>query len=199
LSKKTKNIWDSYDFLELWQEKLFLGQEFLTWLWLSSEVDNRFSLNKGQFEVEVWFEKTLKLESGQGDSLHSVTCQLSNEPTTLEWAEAFISVINHNKVNSGRLKIKTPEREWSMTLSGHTLAPKSVKLTAGANFSSEGGDLSLTGQLLDRVASFAELNTVLEALFTLFIELRLSKAWEEDELPRLRSWVLKWAEQARGQ
>ncbi|MDR1656762.1 MAG: hypothetical protein LBT47_04265 [Deltaproteobacteria bacterium] len=199
MAKKTQNIWDSYDFLELWQDKIFLGHEFLTWLWLTSEVDSSFSLKNGM-EAEIFFENTLRLESGQGDSKHSVTCQLSKEPTTTEWAEAFVSVMNHKKVISGRVKIKTPEREWTLNLSGDNLSPKSVKITAGASFTSdEGGELGLVGQFLDRVACLAELNAVLEGLLARFMEIRLSKSWESDELPRLRRWVIKWDQEARGQ
>ena len=34
-------ILEREDFLELWSDKLFLGHEFLTWLWLRTEENGR--------------------------------------------------------------------------------------------------------------------------------------------------------------
>ncbi|MDR2368451.1 MAG: hypothetical protein LBF58_10170 [Deltaproteobacteria bacterium] len=180
------------DFFELWQEKIFLGEEFLTWLWLSSEVDNKFTTEDGT-EFEVWFENSLKLESGQGPSKKSVTCQNSDKENGAEWAEAFTAVMRNKKVINARLRVRNEEREWSLTLPSDTLNPKSVKLLAGADFREEDdGQVSQVGALLDRVAYFVELSTIVESLLGIFLQLRLSPEWQSEELPRLKGWVARW-------
>jgi hypothetical protein len=196
---KTRDTWETRDFLDLWRDTLFIGQEFLTWLWLASEVDNSFEL-KGGLAVEVWFESSLKLESGQGDSRRQLTCQTAKEASSHEWAEAFIGVMLAKKVNSGRVRLKAGDREWTMTLPADTLSPKSIKMPQAPS-PGDGDSLqaSLAGQLLDRVAILAELTGVVEALFAHFLELRLSPGWKTEELPRLRGWVARWDQEARGQ
>ena len=199
--KQQQDVWDNRDFLDLWQETIFIGQEFLTWLWLASEVDNTFEL-KGGLSVEVWFENSLRLESGQGDSRRQLTCQTAKETASHEWAEAFMAVMLAKKVNSGRLRIKTDEREWSMTLPADTLAPKSIKLPAVPEpppGESGQGILAQAGQFLDRVSLLSELAGIVEALLAHFLEIRLSPKWKEEELPRLRGWLLRWDQEARGQ
>jgi recombination associated protein RdgC len=185
------------DFLELWQEKMFLGQEFLTWLWLSSEVDNKFAVPGGT-EIEVWFENSIRLEIGQGQSRKSVTCQSSGQEDGSGWAEAFTAVWRNKKVSNARLRIRSDEREWALTLPSDTLSPKSVKLLAGADFKqAESGKAALAGALLDRTTFLVELANLLENLLGLFLGLRLSQAWETEELPRLKGWVARWAQEGQ--
>ena len=187
------------DFLDLWQDTLFIGQEFLTWLWLASEVDNRFELKDG-LSVEVWFENSLRLESGHGDTRRQLTCQTAKETSSHEWAEAFMAVMLAKKVNSGRVRIKTEEREWSMTIPADTLSPKSIKMPPAPD-PADASDPStaLAGQFLDRVALLSELTGIVEALLAHFLELRLSPRWTGEELPRLRGWLVKCDQEARGQ
>jgi hypothetical protein len=200
LANKLK-AWDNRDFLDLWQETIFIGQEFLTWLWLASEVDNRFELADGM-SVEVWFENSLRLESGHGDSKRQLTCQTAKETARHEWAEAFMAVMLAKKVNSGRIRVRTDDREWSMTLPADTLSPKSIKMPPMPEPPpGEAGSPAavLAGQFLDRVALLAELTGIVEALLSHFLDLRLSPKWTEEELPRLRGWLQKWDLEARGQ
>jgi recombination associated protein RdgC len=187
------------DFIDVWQDKLFLGQEFLTWLWLNSLVDSHFSLKKGQINFDLWFENTIKLESGSKTTKRSVTCQSSNETIGHQWAEAFAAVMDQKMISSGRIRIKTNEKEWLLTLPADTIAPKSVKITVETNLEGENaGHLDQIGQLLDRLSLLMELNSLIEELLATFLTVRLSKDWETKEIPRLSSWLLKWDQQARG-
>jgi recombination associated protein RdgC len=185
------------DFFELWQEKLFLGQEFLTWLWLSSEVDSRFELPGGLI-VEAWFEKSLRLESGFGASKRSVACQcpedVEDQGGGRPWAEAFAAVMERKKMSSGRLRIKNDNREWLLNLPADTLTPTSIKLVSGANFA-EDDESGPAGQLLDRAAVTLELLNAVEALFAQFLKLRLSADWTTKEVPRLQGWLKKWRQE----
>jgi hypothetical protein len=197
--KSKKDVFESRDFFEIWQDTLFIGQEFLTWLWLASEVDNSFELDDGT-AVEVWFENSLRLESGQGDTRRQLTCQTAKETASHEWAEAFMAVMLAKKVNSAKVRIKTGEREWSMTLPADTLSPRSIKVPASSEPApAEGEAMALAGQFLDRVALLSELAGIVDGLLSRFLRLRLSPEWAGEELPRLRGWLIRWDQQARGQ
>ncbi|MDR2301256.1 MAG: hypothetical protein LBF38_04370 [Deltaproteobacteria bacterium] len=180
------------DYVQLWQEKIFLGEEFLTWLWLCSEVDNNFVTQKGD-NYEVWFENSLRLESGQGPTKRSVTCQNSNKDGSFEWAEAFTAVKMNKKVINARLRVRFEEREWSLTLPSDTLSPKSIKLLAGVDFKDENDAMATqAGTLIDRVVYFMELTQIIETLLGMFLKIRLSPDWAKEELPRLKGWISRW-------
>jgi hypothetical protein len=197
MAKKKTDLWEGREFLDVWKDTLFIGQEFLTWLWLASEADPSFEL-KGGPAVELWFESSLKLESGAGDTRRQITCQTAKETSGHEWAEAFMAVMFSKKVNSGRLRLKSGDREWALTLPADTLTPKSVKMPSSADPGAGTGDQGPAGQFLDRVALLSELGSIVEALLVRFLELRLSPKWEDEELPRLRGWLTRWDREARG-
>ncbi|MDR1051479.1 MAG: hypothetical protein LBP95_10470 [Deltaproteobacteria bacterium] len=185
------------DFLELWQEKMFLGQEFLTWLWLASEADNNFVLKDGA-ELTVFFDGSLKLERGLGDFKQSLTSQPPRRPDSQAWTEAFIGAARNKQVASAKLRVACREREWSLSLPADTLCPRGVRIMAAGDADKEAeedGALARIGALLDRASLLSELNDHLEGLLTSFLELRLSQKWEGEELPRLRQWVRRWVKE----
>ena len=181
-------------FLDLWQDKYFLGPEFLTWLWIISEINGNLLNIKPRAGVaqapsfpgaiELWFESRLTLESGEGGDKKSVTCQAPGA----EWAEAHTALRRGKKLTKGRLKIRTEEKEWGLSLSGDTLVPQAVKFPKTFTEGEEEDDTEI-GQFMERVALLNELVAIVEALFHQFLEIRLSPDWELSELPRLNKWL----------
>ena len=183
------------DFLDLWQEKHFLGQEFLTWLWIVSEINGNYlpltpggSLKPNQVappsSVELWVENRLTLESGLGQERKVVTCQ---DPEA-RWAEAHTALRLGKKLSRARLKVVTEEKEWSLSLSADTLTPQAVKFPATFDTEEE-EEGSEAGMLLERIALMEELTGIIGALFHQFLQIRLSYDWEQKELPRLNEWL----------
>ncbi len=172
-------------FLDLWQEKLFLGQEFLTWLWMNSEICGNYLSLGERGAVELWFESRLSLESGEGADKKSVTCQNPGA----EWSEAYTALRRSKKLARGRLKIRVEEKEWSLTLSADSLAPQGVSFPKTFTHGEDEEDESLIGRFMERVALLNELNAIIEALFGQFLQLRLSSAWSEKVLPELNKWL----------
>jgi hypothetical protein len=181
-------ILERADFLELWNEKRFLGQEFLTWLWLRSEENGRImELSDGR-KLELWFENQLRLSRGQGPNKRSVSITTPEEPSDQDWREAYTALIYHKTVNKGTLRIKTESQEWRLTLPHDTLSPQGIKIQTLRD-SADDGDLGAEGKFLERVSLAAELLGILDALFGNFINLRMSDEWESDELQRLRDFL----------
>lgn len=178
-------------FLDMWQDKFFLGQEFLTWLWIYSEINGNFLHLKPQGDIELWFESRLHLESGEGGDKKSVTCQVPSAgraEVSYDWAEALTALRRGKKLTRGRLKISTENKEWSLSLSADTLTPQGVKFPKTFASGEEEEDTD-TGRFLERVALLNELTAIIESLFKQFLEIRLSPDWEMVELPRLNKWL----------
>ncbi|MDR1395495.1 MAG: hypothetical protein LBK52_04925 [Deltaproteobacteria bacterium] len=173
------------EFLDLWQEKMFLGQEFLTWLWLSSEIDNYFP-GPGGSEVEVMFEKKLSLQSGQGAGRSQVVCHNPDQ----EWTEAFAALGVRKKLTKAQIQLKTPVFQCSFTLPADTLSPQAVKMTSASETeANEEESFALIDHFLGQVSLVSSLKTVLDALFQNFLQKRLSDQWTSKELPRLRKFL----------
>ncbi|KXS56304.1 MAG: hypothetical protein AMR96_03555 [Candidatus Adiutrix intracellularis] len=174
-------------FLDLWRDKFFLGREFLTWLWISSELDGNLLKIKPQGYIEVWFESRLTLDSGEGADRKVISCQDPNA----KWAEAHTGLRQGKKVSRGRLKIRNEDnKEWGLTLSADTLTPQAIKFPKTFSEGEEGVETEV-GRFLERVALLNELLALLEALFKNFLNLRLGEDWPKVELPRLNQWLMK--------
>jgi recombination associated protein RdgC len=176
---------DGMIFVDLWQEKMFLGQEFLTWLYLASELNNhKFELPDGRI-VEAFFENKLFLSYGQGANRRSVAITTPEDPKATDWDEAYAAITNNKRITKGALRVKADNREWRVTLPHDTLSPQSVKLST-VKEQGESDDLGKAGKFLERVGLTAELLDLIQGLFESFLNLRLSDSWESHELPRLQ-------------
>ncbi|MDR1081156.1 MAG: hypothetical protein LBQ79_09420 [Deltaproteobacteria bacterium] len=181
-------IFEGIDFLDLWNDKMFLGEEFLTWLYLASESGGGTVRLPSGDAVELFFENSLKLSSGQGPSRRSVAITTPVEPADTDWDEAYSALGNNKKVTRGTLRIKSDGREWRLSLPSDSVSPQGVKLAAVKD-SAETDDLGQAGVFLDRVGLLSELLDILEALLEAFLKIRLSPGWETDELPRLEKHI----------
>lgn len=171
-------------FLDTWQEKIFLGQEFLTWLWVQAELSSSYFELPALGAVELWFESRLVLESGQGQDKRSVTCQTPEA----DWPEARTALKEGKKLALGRVKVRLEEKEWAFTLKADTLTPQAVKLPKTFTEGEEEED-SLPGRFMERAALMAELLTVLDKLYQRFLEIRLSEEWDISAKPQIRKWL----------
>ena len=169
-------------FLALWREKVFLGREFLTWLWLTSEIHGNLLKLKPQGEVELWFEDRLTLESGEGAGRKTVVCR---DPES-KWIEALTALREGKQVTRGRLRICTENKEWRLTLNSDTLTPQAVTFIKG--LPDQNGPPEET-DVVERTALLGELLGLIEALCRLFLERRLSDIWADEERPALNKWL----------
>lgn len=170
------------DFIELAKEKKFIGQEFLTWLWLTSEINSSL-INLGNGQVaQVWFEERLVLDSGSGDLLESLSLTGRN----MGLAEARTGLRAGKKVALARLRLVREDHETILTMKAETLEISGLKLPKGIDpIDDEGGPATL----LERVSLLEECIEVLDQLFARFLEIRLSHEWVDTELPTFKKWL----------
>ncbi|MDR2140331.1 MAG: hypothetical protein LBR11_00805 [Deltaproteobacteria bacterium] len=175
------------NFLDLWREKLFLGQEFLSWLWLTSEMDSRFPGPNGS-TIEVRFEKKLTLETGQGLSRSQVACQNPDN----DWTEGFVALGLGKKIVKAQLTIRAEGLECSLALPADTLGPQSVKIATSSEVVDDEGPLGQAGRFLNKVALLVSLKAIIDHLFLSFLKVRLAEDWPTNELTKLKEFLEPW-------
>jgi len=172
------------DLIDLMREKSFLGQEFLTWLWYQSEINSGL-IDLNEFgPVEVWIEDRLVLETGTTGLRETVICQGRN----LDLAEARTALREGKKVTQARLRLKSQDHEWRLTVKAEGLEMTGVRAPKTLDPEAEETG-SEAGQVLDRLAVIRELIMIMDALYTRFLAARLTESWEQTELPGIRRWL----------
>ena len=173
------------DLVDLIQEKRFLGQEFLAWLWYKSEERGGSIEVPGRGDVLVVFEKHMLLEYGEGDASEKVICR--GLQTELKEARAGLGLAK--KPEQARVRLAWGDYEFSVTLAAAIFEFRNVRLpkTAGSE-EDDGRAESLEGSILERIALFEQLTRLVDDLFRMYINVRASQLWNE-ELVKIRAWI----------
>jgi recombination associated protein RdgC len=181
------------DLVDLIEEKRFIGQEFLAWLWYKSEERGGSVDLPGRGDILVVFEKHMLLEYGEGAESEKLICR----GLQTELKEARTGLVLGKKPEQARIRLGSGDYEFSMTLTAATMEFRSVRLpkTAGAGDGDGDDPDSLEGQILERISLFEDGIELVNELFRMFITVRASRDWP-DELVKVRSWVNRGAEQA---
>lgn len=173
------------DLVDLIQEKKFLGQEFLAWLWFKSEERGGPVDIPGIGDILVVFEKHMLLEFGEGDSSEKVICR--GLQTELKEARAGLQM--GKKPEQARIKLVRGDYEFNVTLTAATMEFRNVKLPKTADGSDDGDDPeSLEGRILERVSLLEQLQELINELFRMYVGIRATDMWS-DELAKMQKWV----------
>jgi recombination associated protein RdgC len=171
------------DVLALMNEKIFLGQEFLTWLWYVSEEQGSVQLGDGRL-VDVLMGERLVLSPMQGQEGTRVT--VKGRESSL--AEARQGLKRGKLVESLRLGLMIDGEEYWLTLEAAELGLKSLKLppTAPGGNAREDG---LEGLVLERVSLVDAALRGLEGLLMVFLTQRLADERGGELWAALKAWA----------
>ena len=166
------------DLLDRMEKSAFLGREWLVWLWFKSELfQGPFALaDHGQ--VEVWLETQLTLEA-EAQSL---------EKSALRGPAPSVAPEAHEGLRQGKLPtgagigIRQGEQTFACSFKADAFSLSAVRLPTLVQEQTD-------EKFYERMFLLEQLESMLEALFDEFLELRLSKRWESDLLPAIRAWV----------
>ncbi len=176
------------DLVDLIEEKRFLGQDFLTWLWYKSEERGGTVFLPGTGDIQLVFEKHMLLEYGEGESFEKIVCQ----GLQAELNEARTGLRMGKKLEQARLHLIMGEYEWHMTLKGSMMEFRSVKPPKTMEGSDESDDLdAVEGRLLDRIGLLETATKTIDSFFRLFLEVRLDQSGWQQELTNIRNWIHK--------
>jgi len=174
------------DLVDLIQEKRFLGQEFLAWLWYKSEERGGYVELPEIGDILVIFEKHMLLEFGEGDASEKVICR----GLQTELKEAREGLRLAKKPEQARIRIARGDNEYGVTLSAAIMEFRNVRLPKTAGTEDGGNDAdSIEGQILERIALIEELTHLISELFRMFITIRVSEERWIEELIQLRAWI----------
>ncbi|MFO0966459.1 MAG: hypothetical protein U0793_12860 [Gemmataceae bacterium] len=155
----------------------FIGNEFLLWLWYFLETEGESVPLSDGSKAEVTLARTLSLECPRGQTgKESIS---SDGPTRLPEA--------HRAIQAGKLPRKVGlllarhDQPYELTLQAETLAISGAKLTAP-----EGEEER--ARLEARVGQIRHLLETLDLLYQAFLERRLGDAWTK-ELGRMKKWL----------
>lgn len=185
------------------EKRRFVGREFLLWLWFESEVFDATLSTREQGTFGLWLEKRLVLSEGQEKT--SIV-----GPSPGAGREAKEALLRGQLPESAGVRIAWQGDETCFTWKAESLGVAGLKLkTVLGKAEDEPNPLldELMGKqgrkprrqaepeelhevFYERMQLTGEFEALLEQLFRDFLALRLSDAWDQEVVPRLRQWVL---------
>lgn len=176
------------DLLDIIEEKRFLGQEFLTWLWFKSEErGGTIFLPEAGEDIQLIFEKHMLLEYGEGEASEKLICR----GLMTELAEARTGLAKGKKLEQANLRLIKGEYEWNFSFKATLMEFRNVKPPKTMATAEEGNDPeAVEGRLLEHIGLHEILIRTMDQLFRIFLNLRISEGWEQ-ELGRVRAWIAK--------
>ncbi len=165
--------------------KPFLGREFLTWLWhkIESGTENiSVRTERGDsWSLGMWIDDRIVLESALGTG-HINTMKGGDPSRSPEAAVSLLSGKSVRELKIG-LQIETLG-EFSCVLSCEDLAPRGLHLPK-PEMEDEGLDQKLERRLT-LTCTFLE---VLNGLFAMFLDERMSDNWDRVHVTVIKDWI----------
>ena len=156
----------------------FLGNLFLFWLWWHCETREGL-VETADGEIAIVIDKTLDLECAWG--LSGRTSLRGDAPTRR--AETARAVQLGKWPRKLGLTVSAHDRVWECTLQGDRMEVSGLKLPKP-----EDKPQSLRVAVEERLDSFATFDAALMSMYSAFIDLRCSRAWDSCRAD-MRNWV----------
>jgi recombination associated protein RdgC len=174
------------NFVEILQQKGFLGREFLTWLWFTSERTGGFIHNGNQPPFGVAFLDRIVLSSAD-ESKQVVT--LTGE--TFEPKHALAAILEGKKIEEARISVNRHDNDNFAMLLKATWFQFSGLRTPPILPAKEASDDEddETATFLEKFALVTKAMEIVDSLFQEFMNLRLSERWTAEELPAIQEWI----------
>ncbi len=177
------------DFLDILREKAFIGREFLTWLWFKSDrTGGRVEIGGGR-TAEVIFLDRMKLDLSDAEASQTVT--VTGEHSELR--EGVAALKEGKKIEEARISVRVGDNDYAVLLKGTWLMYGSFRTPPVLPPEEPEVEEEREGALLEKAYMIEEGMGIIDDLFRIFIELRISDDWEAKELPEIRDWIRKTA------
>jgi hypothetical protein len=172
------------DLVEVLFAYRFLGREFLAWLWFQSEkAGDELMALPDQEPVNLSVGDKMVLETGDGEYRETLVLQGSHS----EHREARLGLVQGKLPEEMQLRLLRGQDEWQFTLKAATLEIKGLKNKNAAG--PQEGDDDQEGYFFDQMYQVEAVSAILDSLFRAFLQIRLSPAWDQEEMPRLLDWL----------
>lgn len=166
------------DLAERIERNRFVGREFFLWMWFESQVfETNLAASSGA-RVSLWIETRMALAFEKEDTVIKSSALLHSP-------EAKQALRQGKLPREARMFLSTGEHEFTWVLKADTLGTSTLKVPAELRKK----DDEPTEVLYERMRLVEEYEAILEALWSDFLVLRLSDAWEESLLPSLHRFA----------
>lgn len=157
--------------------RIFLGREFLTWLWFKSETQSH-KLTIGKYgSYHIYIDDKIVLSSTSG----SVRENSLKGGTPAYAFEAGSALGSGKLVHEAKFILQDSERQWSFSLLADDLSLRAVKLPTISESDSH-------AYINQRVNYSQLLTQLIDELFKQFMNLRMSENFQE-ELRNIKEWI----------
>ena len=177
---KVQEMTGGSNMISLIQDKKFLGQEFLIWLWYRSQVDAG-KISTTNPILELWIDNNIVLESAgnEGGKAEKVICCHG------EMFEARGALSQGKKITKASFKMFLEENEYSFTLDGTWLNFKACK-TPKIPIDKD----DIDGTFFERVYLLQAVVKAITRLFEDFIKIRMTTKWPI-LIQEIKDWMAK--------
>lgn len=159
-----------------------LGQDFLTWLWAATELEQgRFMDQDGHF-FELYVEQKVTVQGGQ-DQAREVA---SSSGPLSEFKEAKEGLKMGKKVSQVQFRVEQDSQVWQFQVRAQDFCFSGLRTPKVETKVEEGEDPD--GPVLEKLYLLEKGYAFFDALFNRFLELRFGKNWSLEQA-RIESWL----------
>lgn len=165
------------ELLDLIEGRRFMGREFIVWLWFESEMQETNLRPTGVDPCAIWLEA-------------QITLVLEKEESRLKGAIPASSPEAKEALRQGKLpreakmRMVRGDREFVWTLKADSLGLSGLKLPTQLKKTDEKHEV-----FYERMMLLEDLDATLAALYTDFVHLRLSDAWDDEIELMMQNWA----------
>ncbi|BBO90473.1 hypothetical protein DSCOOX_36530 [Desulfosarcina ovata subsp. ovata] len=161
----------------------FIGNEFLTWLWFSTDTNQDYFKTIDETITTLDIGNRIVLENNVNDTSEIIT--IKGDDAGLE--EGLLSLRKGAVVVEMNLIYKTENQEWKFSIKGESLSFSSLKVPETGPMETKD---DVEGLLLEKAYLFEKAIHLINGLFNAFLKLRASVEWDQTVVPAIRKWVL---------
>ncbi|MBD3398670.1 hypothetical protein GF413_06395 [Candidatus Micrarchaeota archaeon] len=175
------------DFLDILNQKAFLGREFLTWLWFRSIRDGGAIGTRSGKTIEIIFLDRMTLDLSDEESAQTVT--IKGERSELR--EGIAALKEGKKIEEARISVRVADDAFTTTLKAAWFAYGSFRVPPVLPSSQNETEEDTEAAFLEKVYLIEQGVAAIDSLYETFIHLRLTDDWEAREVPAIREWIIK--------
>jgi hypothetical protein len=164
---------------------MILGQEFLTWIWYTSDARPDAFRDAAKAPFQLYMEHRVVVQGGVGDTLETASVSGALSPLR----EARVGLATGKKVTRATLRFEQDGLRWQLSLRAEDFAVGGLK--GPKTDHGDAGD-DPDALLLERIYLMERCMALLDSLYAAFLRLRLSPQWA-DETRRIHAWMTEQA------
>ncbi len=158
----------------------FLGEEFLTWLWFRIETEGgEFDLTRDR-QVGVVVDDFITFAPREEED----TEQTLRKGMPTRTVEARVALASGHRLRKAKLVVALGERMWNFTFVGATMGFSGLRVPEDDEDAESAEERSR-----DRVASFLEIQEIVQELYAQFLRVRLDRDYRRKEGERQAQWM----------